>query len=68
MSGHKRCQGQWPLKEGYSADPIECSQSNVSPERELQVLGEIKKKKEMTGKCLQGSGTQHVLNFNSIIE
>lgn len=46
MSGHKRCRGQWPLKEGYSADPMECSQSNVSPERELQVLGEIKKKND----------------------
>lgn len=56
MSGHKRCQGQWPLKEGYSADPIECSQSNVSPERELQVLGEIKKKKKNDWQMPSGVG------------
>ena len=44
MSGRKRCRGQWPSRGSSPAGRIEDSWSNVSPERELQVLGKIKKK------------------------
>lgn len=66
MSGHERCPGQRPWRGGSPADPLGHSQSDVSPEREPQVLEKIKKK--MTGKCLRGPAMLRMLDCNSIME
>lgn len=50
--------------------PIECLRSHVSTDRGAQVLDKIKNNnnKKKTGKCLQGPGSTHTLNFNSVME